>query len=270
MEEQYLDVNDKADGTIRRSYSRIGLGALLMKMRMVSIFALAVVGLGQVWAAESGFLDDYSMLESRSGDAIDRAYIAPNTMELLAGYDSVMVDQPEVFLAADTKYKGAKPDALKSLADTLRTTLNDQLQAGGYKSVEAPGPGVIYMRWAITDLYLKKKKRGLLSYTPAGFVVNAAVKAATKDLWKKIDIVEMSIEAEFIDSESGAVLAAVMLERGARKTKQQKRELVSWEELDATMQTFGARLVCNLDNARKSVDQRSDCTLIEVEVTTDS
>ncbi len=242
----------------------------MKKMRMVSVFALAMVGSGHLWAAESGFLDDYSMLKSRSNDAIDRVYIAPNAMDLLAGFDSVMVDQPEVFLATDTKYKGAKPDALKALADTLRTTLSDQLAAGGYKSVDAAGPGVVYMRWAVTDLYLKKKKRGLLSYTPAGFIVNAAVKAATKDLWKKIDIVEMNIEAEFIDSQSGAVIAAVMLERGARKAKGQKVEIVSWEELDATMQTFGARLVCNLDNARKSESERDDCTLIEVEVATES
>jgi len=242
----------------------------MKKMRMVSVFALAMVGSGHLWAAESGFLDDYSMLKSRSNDSIDRVYIAPNAMDLLAGFDSVMVDQPEVFLATDTKYKGAKPDALKALADTLRTTLSDQLAAGGYKSVDAAGPGVVYMRWAVTDLYLKKKKRGLLSYTPAGFIVNAAVKAATKDLWKKIDIVEMNIEAEFIDSQSGAVIAAVMLERGARKAKGQKVEIVSWEELDATMQTFGARLVCNLDNARKSASERDDCTLIEVEVATES
>lgn len=60
-----------------------------------------------------------------------------------------------------------------------------------------------------------------------------------------------------------------MLERGTRKTKQQKRELVSWEDLDATMQTYGARIVCNLNNARSSVDQREDCTLIKVGVATD-
>ena len=63
-----------------------------MKMRMVSVFAFAMVGSAQIWAAESGFLDDYSMLKSRSNDAIDRVYVAPNAMVLLAGYDSVMVD----------------------------------------------------------------------------------------------------------------------------------------------------------------------------------
>jgi hypothetical protein len=38
-----------------------------------------------------------------------------------------------------------------------------------------PGPGVLYVRIAASNVHLKKKSRGLLVYTPAGFVVTAAV-----------------------------------------------------------------------------------------------
>jgi len=219
------------------------------------------------WAADSGFLTDYSKLEARSG-AVSRAYVAPGAIDALAAYDAVMVDQPEVLIAADSKYKGAKPDHLKTLADTLRMAMIERLEAGGYKTAEQPGPGVVYLRWAITDLYLKKKKRGLLSFTPVGFVVHTTAQAAVRDLWKKIDIVEMTVEAEFLDSTSDDVFAAAIMERGARKDKAkgQKQELVSWEELDATMRTFGERVRCNLDNARKSESARDDCTQIVVEV----
>jgi len=51
--------------------------------------------------------------------------------------------------------------------------------------VHEPGPGIMYVRFAVTNLYLKKKKRGLLSYTPMGFVVHSTMQAAVRDLWKK-------------------------------------------------------------------------------------
>ena len=62
-----------------------------------------------------------------------------------------------------------------------------------------------------------------------------------------------------------ASCAVVMTEQGHRKDKEHKQELVSWEELDATMRTFGERLRCNLDNSRKAASDREDCTAIVIE-----
>ena len=239
-------------------------------MKRLTLAALFLIFPIVGWGSDSGFLDDYSILESRAGDEIDRVYIAPGTEERLADYSAVLVDQPEVFMSPESKYGGAKPDHLKMLADSMRLTLVERLEEdGGYEIVEEAGPGVVYVRWAITDLYLKKKKRGFLSYTPIGFVVHATAQAAIRDVWKKIDMVELNIEVEFVDGVTGDVLAAIVAERGARKTDDQKQELVSWEELDATINTFGLRLRCSLDNARIEASSREDCTQIVVEVTTE-
>jgi Protein of unknown function (DUF3313) len=78
---------------------------------------------------------------------------------------------------------------LKLLADTVRLATMERLEAGGYPVADEPGPGVAYIRIAIANLYLKKKKRGILSYTPMGFVVHSTMQAAVRDLWKKIDII---------------------------------------------------------------------------------
>ena len=196
--------------------------------KILSICAL--LSLSGAVSAESGFMDDYSILESRTGDVLDRIYIAPGAQDALAAYNAVMIDQPEVFMASDTKYKGAKPDHLKALSDTLRMALVERFQAGGYEVVDEVGPGVVYMRWAVTDLYLKKKRKNFLAYTPVGFVVHSTAQLAVRDLWKKIDIVELSLEVEFRDSQTGELLAAVMTEQGHRKDKEHKQELVSWEE----------------------------------------
>jgi len=219
-------------------------------------------------AQDSGFLGDYSLLQSREGDAaVERVYIKDGVVERLADYSAVMVDQPEIFIADDTKYKGAKPDALKQLADTMRMSVMERLEAGGYTLSDEPGKGVLYMRWAVTNLYLEKKKRGIFSYTPLGAVVHATRQAGIKDLWKKIDIVEMTAELEFLDSVTGEVLAAAVNSSGHRKDKKAdiKEDDVTWEELDAQMSTVGERVRCQLDNARLPEANRENCAAIIIE-----
>jgi len=181
-------------------------------------------------------------------------------------YDSVMLDQPEIHMAADSNYKGAKGDDLKQLADAGRLATIERFEAGGWSVVEEPGPNVMYIRWAISELYLKKKKRGILSYTPVGLVVHTTAQAAIRDLWKKIDIVGLGLMIESSDSVSGEILAAGVARKGARKGKGQKRDLVTWEELDALFATIGERMRCRLDNNKLSEEKkRQDCYNIVIE-----
>ena len=233
-------------------------------MKKVAVVAMLAVLPMVGWGAESGFLEDYSILETR---AQDRGYVAPGTFELLSDYEynAVMVDQPEVFMSPDSEYQGAKPDHIKTLADTARFALMERLEDGGYQLADRIGPDVLFLRWAITDLYLKKKKRNILSYTPVGLVVHATAQAAVRDLWRKIDIVELKIEVEVIDGANGNLLAAGVMQRGTRKAKGQRQELVSWEALDAVMQTIGAKLRCTLDNARKEESRYDNCAEILIE-----
>lgn len=234
--------------------------------RIILAVAASLIALPTM-AQDSGFLTDYSLLQTRQGDtAVDRVYIKDGIMEKLADYNTVMVDQPEVFIAEDTKYKGAKPEALKQLADTMRLAMMERLEAGGFSVTDDPGPGVLFMRWAITDLYLEKKKRGIFSYTPLGAVVHATTQAAIKDLWKKIDIVEMTVEFEFQDSVTQEILGAVVDSSGHRKDKKAhiKEDAVTWEELDAQMKTYGERVRCQLDNAKRAEGDREDCMSIVI------
>jgi len=235
--------------------------------RIILAVAASMIALPTM-AQDSGFLSDYSLLQTRGGDtAVDRVYIKDGIMERLADYNAIMVDQPEIIIADDTKYKGAKPEALKQLADTMRLAMMDRLEAGGYNVTDEAGQNVMYMRWAVTNLYLEKKKRGIFSYTPLGAVVHATHQAAIKDLWKKIDIVEMTVEVELLDSASGEVLAAVVDSSGHRKDKKAdiKEDPVTWEELDAQMRTYGERVRCQLDNARLPEANRQNCVAIVIE-----
>ena len=222
---------------------------------------------GLAAAQNSGFLDDYSKLQDVDDFYLDQVYFVPGALERLKGMNAVMVDQPEIFIAEDSPYKGAKPDAMKILADTLREGMRERV-ATRFNVTETPGPGTIYLHWAITDLYLQKKKKKFYAYTPTGFILDGAKNAVIQDIWKKVDIVEMTIEAELVDSANDEVLVAVLVDEGARKDKeagQKKRDPVTWEEIDAMMQTFGSRLTCRMDNARKAAGDQEDCRAIVIE-----
>jgi len=88
---------------------------------VIKRFLILVVGLCSVASAacqDVGFLTDYSLLESRQGDLAKRVYIVPDHMERLGTYHAVLVDQPEIFMAPDSPYKGAKGDHLISTTIT--------------------------------------------------------------------------------------------------------------------------------------------------------
>ena len=230
------------------------------------LLVLGLFGAASGFGQNNDFLDDYSLLEPLDGNFVTARYFAPNVVQRLADYNAVLVDQPEIFIAADSKYKGAKGDQLKALADVARLATIERLEAGGFTIATEPGPNVLYLRWAITDLYLQKKKRGFLSYTPIGMVVHATKSAAVRDLWKKIDIVELSLELEVSDLVTGEILGtAVTSRQGLRKSKGEKGQIVSWQALDALFSTIGERFACVLDNAQIPESEWITCADIWIE-----
>lgn len=234
----------------------------------ILILALGLCAMASAAAQNNDFLTDYSLLEETRADNVLTVsrYVPPENVARLKDYKAIFVDQPEIFIAADSKYKGAKGDQLKLLADTARLTIQARLEAHGYVVANEPGADVLYMRWAITDLYLKKKKRGILSYTPIGMVVHTTTQAAIRDLWKKINIVELATEVEFTDFVTGEVLvAAVSRRQGLRKDKGQEEDLVTWQELDAFFITIGERMVCGFRNATKPEVDLAECAKIWIE-----
>lgn len=208
----------------------------------------------------AGFLTDYSLLQpSQAGQVGTFIYNAPNVAELLVGYDKVIIDQPAVGVAADSKVKSLKPDDAKAVADAFGEILAGEVSKG-YTVVTDPGQGVLAIRTSLSNVYLKKKGRGLLGYTPVGLVVGTA-KRALSSVMENINVMQVQIEAEVIDSVSGEVLAAVVAPMGSATDK---KEYTSWEEVEAQVQLYAQRLKCNLDNARVAPDARTDCTAIVV------
>ena len=232
-----------------------------MSNRILTLIAACALSFAASTAfAESGFLTDYSKLKPlTTPTGTDRVYATPDAAKRMVAYTAVMIDQPEIHFSANSEYRGMKPEDLEALATLMRDALKARIEEGGnYQVVDRTGANVLYLRTALTELYLKKKKRGVLAYTPVGAVAKVGVDAL-KETLDKVDIIEMAFEAEIADSQSGALFAAIVVERGARKAEGQKEERMDMDEFRSTIAEYGARLRCRLDNARMPEAQWIDC-----------
>lgn len=217
---------------------------------------------------EHGFLTDYSLLEPFADSVADYRYVAPNAFKDLANYNAVMIDQPEIFISPNSKYKGVKPDNLKAIADFMRAAVSTRLTESGYHVVESPGADVLFLRIALADVELVKKKRGVMGYTPGGFIVQGTMQGMANDISKKVRLDYLTVEIEVLDSATGDVLIAGLISKGAEEsTEKKKAEVVQWEVLEAYLQNVGKRIECRLSNAKLPENEWADCLAIKAELT---
>ena len=236
-----------------------------MANRFIKMFIIVVLLPGFAIAEESGFLEDYSILGKAGQYGAVRMYVSDSAITRMANYDKVMIDQPWIYVDPDSQSKGMKPDTMTAIAETLRSAVSDAVSEEEYDVVEEAGEGVIYFRWAITNMYLQKPKRNLLSFTPVGVVAYAA-KSGLSDFVDKNKLVDLRLEAEVLDSVTGELFVAMTIERGTRKDKKAKitEDPASWDELFTIGTALGKRFACRLNNTRVNESYRKDCTQIKL------
>ena len=229
-----------------------------MKYRTAGFFSLAfltsaafVSALAQDFQS-SGFLSDYSRLQRNFPGQMIYSYLASEAPDRMANYSALLIDQPEIFVSPDSEYKGMKPDDMKQLADAFRFAMVREL-AETYTIVDQPGPNVLYLRFAFSNLHIKKQRRRLMSYTPIGLVAHA-VKSGVTDITSKIDLKGITIEMELLDSTTEEQFAALLETRADTA-----EEPTSWEEVEALIEGYAQRGRCRLDNARILEEDRADC-----------
>jgi len=173
--------------------------------------SLALFGAGCSRAVRhSGFLGDYSKLAPDPAYRVAEAYRNPGADMSL--YTKVIVDPVEIWYDPDAPYKGIQPDELQALAKEFRDALVNAL-AGGYPIVDAPGPGVMRIRAAITEIAPSKPGLDALTRVPGVGALSAATRAVSG---ARVAVGEASMEAEIADAESGVRLAAIVDTREGR------------------------------------------------------
>ena len=99
----------------------------MRKFLFLILLALLAGGQAMADSHESGFLDDYSKLQPVPGSERVSRYLAPGANEKLAKVAAILIPQPTVIIAKDSKFRGAKPDDLKAVADVFHAVLAQEL-----------------------------------------------------------------------------------------------------------------------------------------------
>ena len=207
---------------------------------MALSFLLASIGIAVSEDKHSGFMDDYPTFEADKDRKGAKIYKKPGVS--LKNYTKITIAPIEIWIAPDSKYKGINPEDLKAVADTFRAAIVAELEPA-YPVVSKPGPGVLGLRIAITDVFTKKKKRGLLGYTPIGFVAKGV-----KDLTvgPAVSLVDAMIEIEMLDSQTNERIGALIDRQSASKEKKKKKK-TSWEEIESTLKFYAKRFRGRMD-----------------------
>jgi len=221
----------------------------------IGMFALAVsLAANAEELIYSGFMDDYSQLQKVGDGSADYRFLAPDAENRMDKYNAIMIDQPEIFIANDSAYRGLKPKHLNALAESVRAGLAAGFQDHVYV-VDSPGENVLYLTVALTNLNLEKRKKSPLSYVPVALVVGSVAGAASSDIAKKANFESLVFELEAFDSVSGERIVAVI----DHLDHVEETELSSWQEVDEFMVSYGKLISCRFRNARLPEGERADC-----------
>jgi len=96
-----------------------------------------------------GFLSNYSKIPHTKNAVGDYVYVDDQVE--FNKYNKLLVDRTKIWFKEDSKYKGTDLDELKMLTDYFYEAINKEI-GDAYPLVMEPGPGVLRMRIAVTDL----------------------------------------------------------------------------------------------------------------------
>lgn len=207
---------------------------------MISGMLTVALSIASAYAAPppSGFLDNYPAMQPDPKRPGAEIYIAPNAS--LKGYKKVAIDPILVWYSADSKYKGIDPNELSAVTEHLREALKKNLEPT-YPVVDTLGPDVLRLRVAITNVVAEKKKRGILGYTPVGFVVGSVKNAATAG--PNIKLSFATIEAEITDPSGKQLVVAI----DPLISGEEKEDKLTWTQIGAVLDAAGQRLKARMD-----------------------
>lgn len=160
----------------------------------------------------SGFLGDYSQLKPGPEGGAKMAYIKDGVD--FRKYNKVMLDQVVFYFSPNAKNKEVDPEQMKELADLFHKAVFEALGTE-YPLVDQPGPDVMRVRTAITDIDLPNRALNTVTTViPVGLAVSVLKKGATG---KGTFVGEISMEVEVLDSTTDERIAAAADRRAGGK-----------------------------------------------------
>jgi hypothetical protein len=168
---------------------------------MAAIFLAGICGCSEKGATTTGFLSDYSKIKAVSDDSyryLDKTAIAKYTAFIV---DPVAVHFKEGAKAIEKKSEGKMTEQnMADLTNYFHDVIVKAITDAGCSVTYQPGSGVARIRVAITDI----EETSALNALPQASLLGVGVGSA-------------SMEAEFVDSQTGKQIAAVVeMQKGGR------------------------------------------------------
>lgn len=224
---------------------------------LLSIWLLTLLtGFVPISAADDPFLEHPDKLVPTVATPYMSYYLPAEANKRLQGYTKIMVDEPLVFLAEDSPYKGIKLARLNAITTAFRMAMIDALSKN-YEIVEQPGKDVLFLRLAMVDLSLKKKRFHILGYTPIGLVFRAGKTTFESDFDRAVhhlSLLGLKIEGQLYDSDSGELLGEFVNDRPA-----DRKDPESWRQLKKEMAHYAELLDCMISHSRDGTATEADC-----------
>ena len=162
----------------------------------------------------SGFLKDYPEFEQGPAGGVDLIYLKEGVD--FKKYDKVMMDFVQFWFKDGTEYKGIHIHELNELAAAFNKAMADALK-DAYPIVDDPGPDVLRIRFAITDVIPSRPALNTITaVTPVGLALSTVKKGVTGT---HTFVGEASMEAELLDSLTNERLGAAIDRKAAGKYK---------------------------------------------------
>jgi len=194
-----------------------------------------------------GFLGNYAQkLEPGPDGGAKMRWLKPGVN--FAKYDKIILEHVVFFLDDTAQYKGIDTAEMDELAKKCDLALVNALK-DGYPIVTEPGPDVVQIRMAITDLKPSNPAIGGITtvtmVTPVGLGVGLLKKGATGK-WSGSGATASELMA--IDSMTGEVIAVARDEKSAGFTERYGK----WDSVEGAFKFWGERLRKFLDETKSA------------------
>lgn len=203
----------------------------------------------QAWKQGSGFLGDYSKLQPdpKNSDLL----IYWKNKDVLKTSNKFILDPITVYLLPEAQSRGIDPEDLAKLSQSFAKAITDELNKSHYEIVTAPGPGVIELRLAITNVEPTGNKKNA-AVKGAAVVASTAVAPGAALVVPRVSVGRVAVEGEMLDSVSGERMMAVMTSKSGRRMFSGLNAYKQWGDIEAAFRSWAKTFRERLDKAHES------------------
>ena len=184
----------------------------------------------------SGFLSTYDGLKQTDEYMVEWLFFDEKAN--FNSYDKIILDYLQFFVKEDAEYKGLQANEMQELAEAFHQSVIKAL-SDKYQFVSEPGPGVMRIRLALTNVEpIKLGRNFLTAVVPVGMAINLVKVGATGE---SIGVGRTSMEAEIFDTQTKIrLVAAIDTDVGRKYTGYQGD--TKWAHAEGTFEAWAKDL----------------------------